>query len=73
MQERRNSIANALELRLSCTNPSISYLTVLYIKSLQWYGQVFFFLLKYTKKEPHNFQVRVSYMVSFFSYNNSDL
>ena len=23
MQERRNSIANALELRLSCTNPSI--------------------------------------------------
>ena len=26
MQERRNSIANALELRLSCTNPSISYL-----------------------------------------------
>ena len=30
MQERRNSIANALELRLSCTkltNPSISNLT----------------------------------------------
>ena len=25
MQERRNSIANALELRLSCTNPSIWY------------------------------------------------
>ena len=24
VQERRNSIANALELRLSCTNPSIS-------------------------------------------------
>ena len=24
MQERLNSIANALELRLSCTNPSIS-------------------------------------------------
>ena len=23
MQERRNSIANALELHLSCTNPSI--------------------------------------------------
>ena len=23
MQERRNSIANTLELRLSCTNPSI--------------------------------------------------
>ena len=23
MQERRNSIANALELRVSCTNPSI--------------------------------------------------
>ena len=26
MQERRNSIANALELRLSCTNPSKWYL-----------------------------------------------
>ena len=25
VQERRNPIANALELRLSCTNPSISY------------------------------------------------
>ena len=25
MQERRNSIANALELRLSCTNPTIRY------------------------------------------------
>ena len=25
VQERRNSIANALELRLSCTNPSIWY------------------------------------------------
>ena len=25
MQERRNSIANALELRLSCTNPSILF------------------------------------------------
>ena len=23
VQERRNSIANALELRLSCTNPSV--------------------------------------------------
>ena len=23
LQERRNSIANALELRISCTNPSI--------------------------------------------------
>ena len=29
MQERRNSIANALELRLSCTNPSISLSNVL--------------------------------------------
>ena len=29
MQERRNSIANALELRLSCTNPSIRDLTVI--------------------------------------------
>ena len=28
VQERRNSIANALELRLSCTNPSISHLIV---------------------------------------------
>ena len=27
VQERRNSIANALELRLSCTNPWISYNT----------------------------------------------
>ena len=27
MQERRNSIANALELRLSCTNPSIESLS----------------------------------------------
>ena len=26
IQERRNSIANALELRLSCTNPSKSFL-----------------------------------------------
>ena len=25
VQERRNSIANALELRLPCTNPSISF------------------------------------------------
>ena len=29
VQERRNSSANALELRLSCTNPSISYWTTL--------------------------------------------
>ena len=29
MQERRNSIANALELRLSCTNPS-NYITILH-------------------------------------------
>ena len=28
VQERRNSIANALELRLSCTNPSISAIGV---------------------------------------------
>ena len=28
VQERRNSIANALELRLSCTNPSIWHDTV---------------------------------------------
>ena len=29
VQERRNSIGNALELRLSCTNPSSWYYTVL--------------------------------------------
>ena len=29
VQERRNSIANAMELRLSCTNPSISYWKVI--------------------------------------------
>ena len=29
MQERRNSIANALELRLSCTNPSILFMSLL--------------------------------------------
>ena len=29
MQERRNSIANTLELRLSCTNPSVHTLTTL--------------------------------------------
>ena len=28
MQERRNSIANTLELRLSCTNPSIEHDTL---------------------------------------------
>ena len=28
VQERRNSIANALELRLSCTNPSLCSLSV---------------------------------------------
>ena len=33
VQERRNSIANALELRLSCTNPSIY---VRYPPSLPW-------------------------------------
>ena len=30
MQETRNSIANALELRLSCTNPSMSCFNVLH-------------------------------------------
>ena len=35
MQERRNSIANALELRLSCTNPSI-YLYSATIRSLHY-------------------------------------
>ena len=28
VQERRNSIANALELRLSCTNPSILHMYI---------------------------------------------
>ena len=52
VQERRNSIANALELRLSCTNPSIcgilqvcptmavwsiwNLLTVMYLACQQW-------------------------------------
>ena len=31
VQERRNSIANALELRLSCTNPSISSSTLSHV------------------------------------------
>ena len=31
VQERRNSIANALELRISCTNPSI------YEHDQRWY------------------------------------
>ena len=30
VQERRNSIANALELRLSCTNPSM------YVSMCEW-------------------------------------
>ena len=34
VQERRNSIANALELRLSCTNSSIC----LYNDESAWYG-----------------------------------
>ena len=34
MQERRNSIANALELRLSCTNPSICIIRLL---ELSWF------------------------------------
>ena len=36
MQERRNSIANALELRLSCTNPSI--IRYLDLQPQQWPG-----------------------------------
>ena len=32
MQERRNSIANTLELRLSCTNPSIYSIDHIHIK-----------------------------------------
>ena len=33
-QERRNSIANALELRLCCTNPSMSFFNVYFVKSV---------------------------------------
>ena len=43
MQERRNSIANTLELRLSCTNPSISSATL--ATSLLLPPQVEFFLI----------------------------
>ena len=35
VQERRNSIANALELHLSCINPSISFWQVNVIGLLQ--------------------------------------
>ena len=33
MQERRNSIANALELRLSCTNPSMCQVVTLWYRA----------------------------------------
>ena len=36
VQERRNSIANALELRLSCTNPSICFVLVRNCRSSGW-------------------------------------
>ena len=36
VQERRNSIANAQELRLSCTNPSICMLKNIAPKILNW-------------------------------------
>ena len=36
LQGKRNSIANTLELRLSCTNPSICYLNVFRYSSLPW-------------------------------------
>ena len=36
VQERRNSIANALELRLSCTNPSILWLLCRKLNVLWW-------------------------------------
>ena len=44
MQERRNSIANALELRLSCTNPSIESLSVKYdtVYKEKWYDSDLF-------------------------------
>ena len=36
VQERRNSIANALELRLSCTKPSKWYSLINYTSSVTW-------------------------------------
>ena len=36
MQERRNSIAKALELRLSCTQPSISSTHITYPIGRPW-------------------------------------
>ena len=48
MQERRNSIANTLELCLSCTNPSI------------WYRKI---LLIYCQQTAHSLPMRVRYGV----------
>ena len=47
MQERPNSIANALELDLSCTNPSIYDVPFVYIESDQYPTSVFVVLFVY--------------------------
>ena len=40
LQKRRNSIANALVLRLSCTNPSICVTLILYTAFLKNYAHI---------------------------------
>ena len=42
VQERRNSIANALELHLSCTNPSIWYMCTQVFFSITWLNTCWF-------------------------------
>ena len=49
MQERRNSIANAMELRLSCTNPSIYLLIIVSLLCLDSISMV----------GDHSFNLRV--------------
>ena len=66
VQERRNSIADALELRLSCANPSISYLvvTAIILQAVpQWLKQSID-QNSNTWKTPHSSPMRVSYGVS---------
>ena len=41
MQERRNSIANELELRMSCTNPSEWYMMLVFLLSYCWQADIF--------------------------------
>ena len=55
MQERHNSIANSLELRLSCTKPSGSDFT--WADGIVQYSH---FLLRYSQKSPHSSPKRVS-------------